>query len=296
MTKEPIWNHNTVHTNGVKIHFVRHGDGFPLLLIHGWPEFWRIWRKNIIPLSENFDVIVPDLRGYGDSDSPDMPVQDGYTIDHYVGDLSGLLDILNIDSCGIVTHDVGAHITQAFVRKFPHRVKGLFFFDCPYPGIGERWAAPEHLNEIWYQSFNQLPWAADLVGSNRHNCELYFRHFLSHWAYDPDIFDQEDLDLWVENFLKPGNLQGGFNWYISLNPARIELIRNGPPELPKIDCPVRVMWGVSDKIIRIEWADRLGDYFSDLSFEPVERAGHYPQYERPELINTEIKKFFSRFS
>ena len=82
----------------------------------------------------------------------------------------------------LVSHDVGAYVAQAFARAHPNRLIGLFFFDCPYAGIGRRWAEPDHLKEIWYQTFNQQPWAAELVGSSRQACEVYFRHFLRHWA------------------------------------------------------------------------------------------------------------------
>jgi len=71
---------------------------------------------------------------------------------------------------------------------------------------------------------------------NRHTCALYVGHFLRYWAQDPHAFD-EDMDAWVENFLKPGNLQGGFNWYVAIHQARLDLIRNGPPNLPKIHIP-----------------------------------------------------------
>jgi hemolysin III len=127
-------------------------------------------------------------------------------------------------------------------RKYPDRLSGLFFFNCPFPGIGERWVESDHVNEIWYQSFNQQPWAASLVGENRKTCELYIGHFLDHWSHEPGLFD-EDLDLWVDNFMEPGNLQGGFNWYISTNEGRIKQIRDGAPDLPKIETPTRVLWG-----------------------------------------------------
>jgi hypothetical protein len=118
----------------------------------------------------------------------------------------------------------------AFARWWPERVLGLFFFNCPYPGIGRRWAEPDSVPEIWYQSFNALPWSAELVGSSREACRLYIGHFLRHWAANPRAFD-EDLETWIDNFMKPGNLQGGFNWYISTNESRIKQIRHGPPEL-----------------------------------------------------------------
>ena len=285
------WNHQYLDANGIRIHYVRHGEGLPLVLLHGWPEFWLTWRKNIPPLAEGFDVVAPDLRGFGDSDKPALPDPPGDLLKDYVEDLRGLADALGFERFGIVSHDVGAYVAQAFARGYPERLSGLFFFNCPYPGIGERWAEADHVNEIWYQSFNQQPWAASLVGENHKTCETYIRHFLYHWSHEPGFLD-EDLDLWVENFMKPGNLQGGFNWYISTNEGRIKQIRHGPAELPKIETPTRVLWGVSDSVLKVEWADRLGDYFANLDFSPTQGAGHFVHYERPELANEEISGFF----
>jgi pimeloyl-ACP methyl ester carboxylesterase len=285
------WNHQYLDANGINIHYVRHGEGLPLMLLHGWPEFWLTWRKNILPLAESFDVVASDLRGFGDSDKPALPDPPSALLKEYVEDLRGLADALGFERFGIVSHDVGAYVAQAFARSYTERLSGLFFFNCPYPGIGERWAEAGHVNEIWYQSFNQQPWAASLVGENRKTCETYIRHFLDHWSHEPGFFD-EDLDLWMENFMKPGNLQGGFNWYISTNEGRIKQIQHGPAELPKIETPTRVLWGVSDSVLKVEWADRLGDYFANLDFSPAEEAGHFAHYEKPELANEEISGFF----
>ncbi len=285
------WNQQYVDANGIQVHYVRRGEGSPLVLLHGWPEFWRTWRKNIPFLGETFDVVAPDLRGFGDTEKPGLPEPPGGLLDDLVEDLRGLADALGFERFGVVSHDVGAYVAQGFARKYPERLSGLFFFNCPYAGIGERWADWYEVNEIWYQTFNQQPWAASLIGENRKTCETYLRHFLDHWAHEPGLFD-EDLDLWVDNFMKPGNLQGGFNWYISTNESRIGLIRDGAPELPKIETPTRVLWGESDSVLRIEWADRLGDYFSNLDFSPAEGAGHFVHYEKPELANREISDFF----
>ena len=285
------WNHQYLDANGINIHYVRHGEGLPLVLLHGWPEFWLTWRKNILPLAASFDVVASDLRGFGDSGKPALPDPPSALLTEYVEDLRGLADALGFERFGVVSHDVGAYVAQAFARSYTERLSGLFFFNCPYPGIGERWAEADHVNEIWYQSFNQQPWSASLVGENRKTCETYIRHFLDHWSHEPGFFD-EDLDLWVENFMKPGNLQGGFNWYISTNEGRIKQIRHGPAELPKIETPTRVLWGVSDSVLKVEWADRLGDYFANLDFSPAEEAGHFVHYEKPELANEEISGFF----
>ena len=104
------WNHRRLEANGVSIHFVRHGSGHPLVLLHGWPEFWYVWRKNILTLAESFDVVAPDLRGFGDSDKPDDPPEE--LRGNLVEDLRALVDFLGFERFGAVGHDVGAYVAQ----------------------------------------------------------------------------------------------------------------------------------------------------------------------------------------
>ena len=286
------WNHQYLEANGIRIHHVRHGSGFPVVLLHGWPEFWFAWRKNIPSLAGRFDVVAPELRGFGDTEKPGLPDPPSSLPDVLVEDLRGLADALGIERFGIVSHDVGSYVAQAFARKYPERIEGLFFFNCFYPGIGRRCADPDHLKEIWYQSFNQQPWAPSLVGQSRQTCALYICHFLRHWSHAPDTFD-DSLDAWVDNFMKPGNLQGGFDWYVGVHEARIETMKKGPPSLPKIEAPTRFLWGSSDPIIKAEWADHLSDYFANYNFALANEAGHFVHYEQPELANREIIEFFS---
>jgi pimeloyl-ACP methyl ester carboxylesterase len=283
--------HHRQKVGDIELHYARQGTGPVLVLLHGWPEFWRIWRRVIPPLAREFGVIAPDLRGFGESDKPPVPARDGYTLEHHVGDLLALADALGLARFGVVSHDVGAHVAQAFARAHPERLTGLFFFDCPYPGIGKRWADADLIPEIWYQSFNQQPWAASVVGATRDSCEAYLRHFLSHWAHDPNAFDDE-IAAWVDNFLRPGNLQGGFNWYVVNHERRIAAIRDGAPSLPPIEVPTRVLWGERDPILRVAWADRLREYFSDCQFSCAPRAGHFVPWERPDLAVEAIVAFF----
>lgn len=288
----PPWNHQYVEANGIRVHYVRHGSGIPLVLLHGWPEFWYVWRKNIGPLAEAFDVVVPDLRGFGETEKTPLPDPPGRLRDQHVEDLRGLADALGLERFGIVSHDVGSSVAQGFARRYPGRVSGLFFFNCSYPGIGRRWLDPESVPEIWYQTFHQQPWAQEIVGESRRTCGIYLKHFLDHWSHEPGAFD-EDLDLWVDNFMLPGNLRGGFDYYTAAAEARAKLMQEGAPENPeKIEAPARFLWGESDPILKVEWADKLGDFFSDFELLPAPEAGHFVHYERPSLANAEIARFF----
>jgi len=285
----------TLTIGDTPIHYARCGQGQPIVLLHGWPEFWLTWKPVMERLAGRFDLIAPDLRGFGQSGHPDPEPSDQVGPNVHLGDLLGLLKALGLDKVGIVSHDVGAYVAQLFGRQFPERTTGLFFFDCPYPGVGNRWTLPDHLKEIWYQSFHQLPWAARMVGASRDTCHTYFSHFLKHWSARPDAFDAV-LGDWVDNFLSRGNLQGGFNWYLSNHRARIAIMEGKAPPVTPILVPAHVAWGAEDRVIKAAWGDRLGEYFTDLEFAPMPGVSHFPHMEDPDGAAERIAGFFERVS
>jgi len=293
MTDNPSTiRHETVRTNGVTLHVARVGRGQPLLLLHGWPEFWLTWEPVMNRLADRFDLIAPDLRGFGESEKPDAGPSDKAGAEVHAADLVGLLDALEIDRAGVVGHDVGAYVGQALGRAAPERLTGLFFFDCPYPGIGPRLAAPEMLAEIWYQSFHLKPFAAALVGSSREACRLHIGHFLRHWAGgNPNAFD-DVIEAFVDTYMAPGNLQGGFNWYVSAQSGRLAMIEGRAPPQPPIAVPTGIRWGTADPLFPYAWTDRLGETFSQLDLAPFEGVGHFPHREAPDRAAAEIARFF----
>lgn len=284
------WNHRLIEVNGVNLHYVREGAGPPLILLHGWPEFWWCWHRNVPTLAESFDVIAPDLRGFGDTrETSAQPAG----ANAHTRDILALADALGLERFGLVAHDVGAYVAQEVARLLPRRLLGLFFFNCPYAGIGRRWIDAKHVKEIWYQSFNQQLWAPKLVGHSRETCRIYFEGILSHWAHAPGAFD-EHIEHFVDNFMKPGNLEGGFAWYWATHAARMALVRDGAPVLPKIDVPSRFYWGRHDPVTLCAWMDRLPEYFTNPVLEIAEGAGHFVHFETPEPANARVIDFFSR--
>ena len=172
---------------------------------------------------------------------------------HYVSDIEALVDGLGLERFGIVSHDIGGFLAQ---------------------------------------SFHQLPLAQELVGASRDSCRAYFRHFLAHWAGSSDAFDAAALEEWVDNFLKPGNLAGGFRWYACANDRRLKAMAAGAENHPPLDVPAYSLWGAADPILRAEWQDTLTDVFTDIQLEQAPGAGHFVAWESPDLANDRIRAFF----
>ena len=281
--------HATIAAAGTQFHVASAGSGPALLLLHGWPEYWRTWEPVMERLAGRFTLVAPDLRGFGESGKPGGP----WGAEDHARDLVALLDAVGLGRVGVVGHDVGGGVMQPLARMAPERVAGLFFFGFSYPGIGARMAAPDRLNEIWYQSFHQMPMAAEMVGASRETCRAYIGHFLRHWAHRKDAFD-DVLEDWVDNFLRPGNLEGGFAYYRAAHAARMAMIAGSAPAPQPIALPTCVRWPAHDAIFPLAWADRLGEVFTDLDFAPFPGAGHFPHREDPDRAAAEIAGFFGR--
>jgi len=279
--------HLTITANGASFHVARLGAGRPLLLLHGWPEFWLTWEPVMTRLADRFQLIAPDLRGFGASDKPDGPFGPA---DH-AADMVARLNARGLERVGVVGHDVGGAVMQPLARLAPARITGLFFFNFVYPGVGARMATPDRLNEIWYQSFNQMAFAPDLVGATRASCDAYIGHFLTHWAHRKTAFDDVRA-AFIDNFMTPGNLAGGFAHYRAAHAGRIAMLKGEAPTLPPIPLPTCVRWSERDPIFPYEWTDRLGETFLDLDLAPFPDVGHFPHREDPDRAATEIAGFF----
>lgn len=278
---------------GLTLAGLRAGRGRPLLLLHGWPEWSHAWRPLMNRLADRHALFAPDLRGFGDSRKPGAGPDDRAGPEVLAADILALADRLGLARFGLVSHDVGSFVAQAIARQAPGRVAGLFFFNCAYPGIGSRWIEARHLPETWYQYFHQLPWAAELVGSSRQTCRLYIAHFLRHWSHRQEWIEAE-LERWTDNFMKPGNLQGGFDWYGSVRETRLAMIEGRTEPAPPIALPTRVLWGAHDPVLKAAWTDRLHEHFSDLRVDLQPDAGHFVHLEVPDAAAAEIADFFAR--
>jgi pimeloyl-ACP methyl ester carboxylesterase len=287
--KEPKMQHLTVQANGAAFHVAVEGTGQPLLLLHGWPEFWLTWEPVMTRLAGRYTLIAPDLRGFGDSDKPQGP----YGPDQHAADMLALMDALDVRRFGVVGHDVGGAAMQPLARTAPERLAGLFFFDFVYPGIGARMGAPDRLNHIWYQSFHQMEMAPALVGATRESCRTYIGHFLKDWSYRKNAFD-DVLEAFTDNFLKQGNLAGGFAHYRAAHAGRVRMMQGEAPKLPPIEVPTCVRWAEHDPLFPYAWTDRMGETFSKLDLAMFAGVGHFPHREDPDRAAIEIGAFFEK--
>jgi pimeloyl-ACP methyl ester carboxylesterase len=154
------WNHDTVETNGVRLHVVTAGpeDGPLVVLLHGFPEFWYSWHNQIPALVEaGYRVVAPDMRGYNRSEKPSGV--DAYHIDELVSDVAGLVRAFDRESGHIVGHDWGGLVAWQTAIDRPSVVDRLAVLNAPHPSKYEEVirTSLSQLRKSWYVFYFQLP-------------------------------------------------------------------------------------------------------------------------------------------
>jgi pimeloyl-ACP methyl ester carboxylesterase len=286
------FTHHEAQLPDIKIHYVREGSGPPLLLVHGWPGFWWEWHKVIGELASDFDVIVPDLRGYGDSEKPDLRDIPKFHLNLSTEDQANLLKHLGIEQAYVVGHDYAALIMHKFVRKHRAMIRRALVINPIAPGFENAYLSLSHFPQSWYSQFHQLDMAVDLVSSSRDACRIYYRHFFNHWSYRDELLTPEELEIYVDNFMKPGNIHGGFNYYranlsITSQPWTV-------PDRTISDAPMTFLWGMGDTVVPSTMSDQITGWYNNYIMEYFPESGHFMMVETPEIVIDRIRKEFMR--
>ena len=286
--------------DGIDIAYVRAGEGgFPLLLLHGWPETKRIWWRNIAPLAEaGFDVIAPDLRGFGDSGVAPDGFYDPAT---HALDMHALLtDALGVGRCVAAGGDVGGVVIYDLGLRFPgFVVRQCLFNTVPpvLPELYEQAGIPREIpREVRMAGDYFIRQGRDADGlaaeldtpekRRRYIAQFYGSRF---WAA-PGAFSAEDVDFMTEPFADAAKLRAGFGVYETA-------LRTRPPaEVPRFfetsPVPTLVLYGPDDHVIPRDFPERCEVAFTEL-IGPlvVPRAGHFLQWERADVLNQSLVYF-----
>ena len=241
--------HQLIKTNGVKLHLVQAGpnDGPLVVLLHGFPEYWRSWRYQIPYLAERgYWVWAPDQRGYNLSDKP-IGVS-AYNLDILVDDVVGLIEAAGRKRCFLVAHDWGAAIAWWLARLFPERLERMTILNAPHGAV-----MANHLHRnasqkrrSWYMYFFQLPWIPEtLLRANNWKPGTMALEKSSR----PGTFSNADLARYRQTWSRPGAMTAMINWYRALNghkPTRLAGKR--------VKVPTLLLWGAQDIALGREMA------------------------------------------
>jgi pimeloyl-ACP methyl ester carboxylesterase len=285
---------------GVSIAFVRAGvGGYPLLLVHGWPETKRIWWRNIAPLAEaGFEVIVPDLRGFGESGL----APDGfYDLAAHARDMHALVrDLLGHERCSAAGGDIGGGVIQDLGLRFEGFVERQILFNTILPLLAQDYeaagipVAPTRELRMAADYFIRQGREADALAAELDSPESrrrYVGEFYGHrfWA-SPGSFAREAVDFMTEPFAEPELLRAGWGNYESAIGTRP--LSEAPRFFEHSAVPTLALYGAEDHVIWREFPQMCEVAFTELVGPfVVPRAGHFLQWERAHLLNKTIEYF-----
>ena len=278
-----------IETNGIKLHVVMAGpkDGGPVLLLHGFPEFWYGWRKQIPALAKaGYRVIVPDQRGYNLSDKPKGV--NAYALDKLVADMLNLIDALGYQKVNLIGHDWGAMVAWVLASRHPERLHKLGILNVPHPAVMLnflRRGDPEQLRRSWYIFFFQLPCLPEyfIRQNDWRNGDRVLRGSSKRGS-----FTREDVAEYKRAWSQPSAMTAMLNWYRAAVRHR--------PKLPKdarVKAPTLMLWGMQDVALSHRMARLSLDYCNEGSLVLFEEATHWVQHDEAKAVNQLLVEFLS---
>ncbi len=276
---------------GIRLHAQAAGpvDGPVVILLHGFPEFWMGWKKQIEPLAQlGYRVIVPDQRGYGLSDKPSRVFD--YRIDSLAKDIIGILDSLGAKQVFLAGHDWGAAVTWWLVTFYPERFKAAAILSVPHPKVMQRTllTSLSQLLKSWYMFFFQFPGLPEWVVS-RKDWSFAIRSLVG--SSRKGTFKREELEEYKKAWGQPGAIRAMINWY------RAALRFSDPQREPKswkTTVPVLLIWGEEDRFLSKEMAKPSLEYCEQGRLVSLPGVSHWVQHEEPARVVELFKEWFQR--
>jgi len=255
-------------------------DGPLLILLHGFPESGRAWRRLMRPLAEcGFHVVAPDLRGYGASATPER--LESYALDVLVEDVVALADALGVDRFTLTGHDWGGIIAWAVAARHPGRLQRLIILNAPHPDTmaDEMRGHPFQLLRSVYVAFFQIPRLPEaLLGAFGYR--LMRRALLA--SSRPGTFSATDLDSYMAEWSRPKRLTAMLNYYRALRLPRAPLGR--------IAVPTLILWGMKDSFLGSHLADAAASLCDEVRVVGFADSTHWLAHEEPRRVVTEIAR------
>jgi epoxide hydrolase 4 len=290
MTVAAGWQHRFIETNNIRLHCVEQGEGDLVILLHGFPEFWYSWRYQIPALAKHFKVVVPDLRGYNDSDKP----EGGYDIDTLTTDIQGLIQSLGYVKAHVVGHDWGGAIAWHFAQKFPLLLDRLAILNAPHP---ERFRQEflsnfDQIQRSWYMLAFQVPAVPEWL--IQRNLSRFVKTLFQDQSVRKGAFTTSDTEIYQAALEKPGAIAAALKYYRSFLSPQSWLNNWGrSPNL--ITSPTLVLWGEDDHFLSKKLTEGIETLINaPYRLKLLPQCGHWVQQEAPQTVNRELLDFLRR--
>jgi pimeloyl-ACP methyl ester carboxylesterase len=277
--------HRYVDVPGVRLHVAEAGEGPPILLLHGWPQHWWVWRKVIPALAESHRVICPDLRGFGWSEAP----AGAYEISELAADMVALLDELGLDQVDLIGHDWGGYTGFLLCLDAPERIRNYLALGIVHPWFEPPKPSPAALQRTAYQFVLAMP----LLGEGVLRFAPGFVKLALRRAAHPNMrWSEEEMDCFAESFRPRDHALASSHVYRSFLTRELPRLRKGHYRSQRSSVPTRILTGEADPVIRADILAGFEPYADEMSVEEVPGCGHFIAEEKPELVIERARELF----
>ena len=251
---------NKVTLNRIELAYERHGKGTPLVLVHGYPLDHSIWNDVVLQLAEGFDLIVPDVRGFGESATIASP----YSMMDIASDFASLLDSMGIEKAAFAGHSMGGYVALAFAKAFPNRVSGLALVASQAAGdsIERKEGRYKTAADVKQKGIQIVADAMTDKLSANHAVREFVRPLMMKQSVIGvagalgAMAEREDLTVFLASFNKP----------------------------------LLLIHGDADELIPIERAREMNALVPSAYLTELAGAGHMPMMEKPEPVSAALRQ------
>jgi len=271
-----------IATNGTHL-FVRVGGTGPaVVLLHGFGDTGDMWAPLAAELSKDHEVIVPDLRGMGLSDHPDV----GYTKKNQAADIAGVMDALKVSSAALVTHDIGIMVGYALAAQYPGRISRWVVIDAPLPGIGN-WDTIVRSPLLWHFNFRGPDVERLVQGRER----IYLDRFWNELSADPKKIDEQTREHYAALYARPRAMHDAFEQFAAFNQDATDnkalLAQGGKLEMAIFALGAEKSFGNGEAI-------ELRFVGSNVTGGIVPNSGHWIMEENPQATVKLVSEFLRK--
>ncbi len=287
--------HEYAEVNGIRLHYVTAGKGKLVMFVHGFPEFWYGWKRQLEEFGRDYQAVALDMRGYNLSSKP--AGLEHYQIKVLVEDLRALREHLGHKKFFLVGHDWGGGVAWAYALLHPEDIEKLIIINAPHPAVFERELRhnPAQQKASQYMLMFRSPEAEQFLFAS--NYAALVDAVLAD-GLKQGTLNEEDRKAYLEAWSQPGALTGGLNYYRA---ARIGPLI-GESRAPLVDylheflsltveVPTLVIWGEKDPYLLTGNLEGLEEFVPRLTVKRIPDATHWVVHEKPALVNGLIREF-----
>jgi len=275
------FTHGYADSDGVNIHYATAGSGPLVVMIHGFPDYWYTWRKQMAGLQDKFQVVAIDQRGYNRSDSP--AGEDNYAMSFLVADVAAVIRHFGQEKAIIVGHDWGGVVAWSFAFANPEMVGKLVVLNLPHPNS-------------WIQSWSDNPdalagtgYARAFVEGTPETPEVFFGYPMTPQTLSGWVSDEAATPKYVEAFER-SDFNAMLAYYKQNYPRNWEADFQPGPMAPQLNVSTLVFHGLDDKALHSDGLNNTWDWIdADLTMVTVPGAGHFVQQDAADLVTSTMR-------